>query len=267
LPYFYLRNLQGDVVGIADTSGTVVASYTYDAWGNILSTTGSNMTIANANPIRYRGYYWDAETGYYFLQTRYYSPEWRRFINSDCMFIAGDALTGSNMYGYCDGNPVMQCDPWGMAPDFGAYLDDPEFFTTLIGFYFDLYFNMLTFGLFVKKYDTADATAIAFREIALSQSNQAVEYSGIIYKVGGGYAYSKLIKGISGNSFVPPTELTPFVQYAAGIHSHPNGAIGFSNADINAAKVSGNVLYATSSAGVYAWDIGATTTRTVKTFK
>lgn len=114
-PYFYLRNLQGDVVGIADTSGTVIASYTYDAWGNILSATGSNMTIANANPIRYRGYYWDAETGYYFLQTRYYSPEWRRFINADCMFIAGDILTGSNMYTYCNGNPVMYWDPWGMA--------------------------------------------------------------------------------------------------------------------------------------------------------
>jgi len=58
------------------------------------------MVVANLNPIRYRGYYYDTETGYYFLQTRYYSPEWRRFINADVMFIAGDDLTGANMYAY-----------------------------------------------------------------------------------------------------------------------------------------------------------------------
>jgi len=67
-----------------------------------------NPHIAEINPIRYRGYYYDAETGWYFLQTRYYSPEWRRFINADVMFIAGDdLLSGSNMFAYCNGNPAM----------------------------------------------------------------------------------------------------------------------------------------------------------------
>jgi RHS repeat-associated protein len=85
--------------------------------------------IGALNPIRYRGYYYDTETGYYFLQTRYYSPQWRRFINADCMFIAGDALTGSNMYAYCNNNPVMYCDPSGMAP---FSINDPaEFFKWL----------------------------------------------------------------------------------------------------------------------------------------
>ena len=70
--------------------------------------------IGELNPIRYRGYYYDDETGYYFCQTRYYNPQWRRWINADALFIAGDALTGSNMYAYCDGNPVMLVDPSGM---------------------------------------------------------------------------------------------------------------------------------------------------------
>ena len=70
--------------------------------------------LAELNPIRYRGYYFDNETGYYFLQTRYYDPQWRRFINADSTFIAGDdMLNGSNMYAYCNGNPVMYTDPTG----------------------------------------------------------------------------------------------------------------------------------------------------------
>ena len=93
-----------------NTAGTIVASYTYDAWGNIISATGNMAAI---NPIRYRGYYWDSETGYYWLETRYYSPGWRRFINADSLFIAGDELTAANMYAYCDGNPVMYVDPSG----------------------------------------------------------------------------------------------------------------------------------------------------------
>ena len=74
--------------------------------------------IGELNPIRYRGYYWDEETGYYFCQTRYYSPEWRRFINADVLFVAGEnhdsALISSNMYAYCSNNPVMRIDPSGM---------------------------------------------------------------------------------------------------------------------------------------------------------
>lgn len=80
--------------------------------------------VAALNPIRYRGYYYDAETGYYFLNTRYYNPEWRRFLNADALFVAGsDAINGSNMYAYCNGNPVMLSDPSGMSP-IGDFLGD-----------------------------------------------------------------------------------------------------------------------------------------------
>ena len=87
--------------------------------GMIMMSSGApgfgELSIAELNPIRYRGYYFDAETGYYFCQTRYYSPEWKRFISADMFFIAGDdVLNGSNMYAYCNGNPVMFSDPSGM---------------------------------------------------------------------------------------------------------------------------------------------------------
>ena len=113
-PYYYLRNLPGDVVGIADKVGNLVGEYRYDAWGNLTYISGS---IALINPIRYRGYYADSITGWYWLNTRWYIPQWRRFVNADALFIAGDALSGGNMYAYCEGNPVMLCDPSGMAPD------------------------------------------------------------------------------------------------------------------------------------------------------
>ncbi|MDR1630581.1 MAG: DNRLRE domain-containing protein [Oscillospiraceae bacterium] len=118
--YYYLRNLQGDVTGIYDSSGNVVANYLYDTWGKVVSVTDANGNaitdsshIGNRNPIRYRGYYYDIETGYYYLQSRYYNLEWGRFLNTDALFIAGSSLTGSNMFAYCLNNPVMLLDPSG----------------------------------------------------------------------------------------------------------------------------------------------------------
>ncbi len=78
--YYYVLNLQGDVVKLVTASGDVVANYEYDAWGNILLQSGE---MASINPLRYRGYYYDTETGFYYLQSRYYDPVNRRFINAD----------------------------------------------------------------------------------------------------------------------------------------------------------------------------------------
>ena len=77
-----------------------------------LSATG---TYHVRNAFRYRSYVYDEETGFYFCNTRYYNPQWRRWLNADAMFIAGDALNASNMYAYYDGNPVMLVDPTGTA--------------------------------------------------------------------------------------------------------------------------------------------------------
>jgi RHS repeat-associated protein len=107
VPYFYLRNLQGDVVAIHDVSGNVVATYEYDALGNILTADG---VLALINPIRYRGYYHDSETGYYYCQSRYYNPEWCRWISADVLMDTGDGILGTNMYAYCYNNPISYID-------------------------------------------------------------------------------------------------------------------------------------------------------------
>ena len=113
--YFYLLNLQGDVIGIYDGSGNVVVRYTYDSWGKVISVTGSLAdTVGVKNPLRYRGYYYDVETKLYYLQSRYYDPETCRFINADSLLVAGDDyIQGVNMFAYCQNNPVMYSDPSG----------------------------------------------------------------------------------------------------------------------------------------------------------
>lgn len=81
--YLYVLNQQGDVIRIIDQSGTAVAEYSYDAWGNLLVDEEDLSDIGHVNPIRYRGYYYDTETGFYYLQSRYYDPSIGRFINAD----------------------------------------------------------------------------------------------------------------------------------------------------------------------------------------
>ena len=111
--YYYVLNAQGDVVRIVDSSRSVVASYTYDPWGKIISSSG---TLADINPLRYRGYYYDSETGFYYLQSRYYDPEIGRFINADS-YASTDAtgLLSTNMFAYCENDPVNKSDPSGEA--------------------------------------------------------------------------------------------------------------------------------------------------------
>ena len=109
--YYYVLNAQGDVVRIVNSSRSTVASYTYDPWGKIISSSG---TLADINPLRYRGYYYDSETGFYYLQSRYYDPEIGRFINADS-YASTDAtgLLSTNMFAYCENDPVNRSDPSG----------------------------------------------------------------------------------------------------------------------------------------------------------
>ena len=114
--YYYITNLQGDVIRIIDTAGATICTYTYDAWGRLLNS--STNQIFKANPIRYRGYYYDTESGLYYLGSRYYDPAVKRFINADGAAFAtinpyGDGLTDKNYFAYCNNNPVMQKDDDG----------------------------------------------------------------------------------------------------------------------------------------------------------
>jgi RHS repeat-associated protein len=115
-----------------DTSGKVVVKYVYDAWGSckVFDAQGNDITykendetravykneLGNLNPFRYRGYYYDVETGLYFLKTRYYDPEIGRFITiDDLQYLDPETINGLNLYAYCGNNPVMNVDPEGTA--------------------------------------------------------------------------------------------------------------------------------------------------------
>ena len=113
--YYYVLNLQGDVVKlihyIPGFEYESVATYEYDAWGNV----SSSGRLAEINPLRYRGYYYDNETGFYYLQSRYYDPANRRFINADNYQSTGQGFVGTNMFAYCNNSPVDLYDQSGNA--------------------------------------------------------------------------------------------------------------------------------------------------------
>lgn len=108
--YYYVTNLQGDVIRVVDASGNTVASYDYDPYGKVISATGS---LAGINPIRYRGYYYDTETGFYYLQSRYYDPVVGRFISADSYTSTAFEILANNMYAYCENNPIDSEDQNG----------------------------------------------------------------------------------------------------------------------------------------------------------
>ena len=116
--YYFEKNLQGDVIAVYNASGTKLAGYKYDAWGNCTTTyyNGGGSTGAQYNPFRYRGYYYDTGLEFYYLNSRYYDFRTGRFINADDHAVIGatpDALTDKNLYTYCDNNPVMRQDEDG----------------------------------------------------------------------------------------------------------------------------------------------------------
>ena len=97
--YAYLYNLQGDVIALIDSNGNRVVEYRYDAWSRILSKTGTMAnTLGTINPFRYRGYVYDGETGLYYLRSRYYNPEWARFLNADVLLDSQSSLLHNYMH-------------------------------------------------------------------------------------------------------------------------------------------------------------------------
>ena len=116
-PYYFLKNLQGDVIAIVDKTAQTVARYSYDAWG-VCTITQDSVGIAQRNPFRYRGYYYDAEIAKYYLQSRYYDAQTGRFVNGDEFHntLSSSAL-GTNLFSYCHNDGVDNCDENGKSPD------------------------------------------------------------------------------------------------------------------------------------------------------
>jgi len=120
--YTYETNAQGDIVGLLDSSNNEVLTYNYCpstcrsmCLGKLISIGGTlASTVGAENPMRYRGYYYDTETGLYYLQSRYYNPDWGRFISQDeAQYHEGMTGAAANLYAYGANNPVMMSDPTG----------------------------------------------------------------------------------------------------------------------------------------------------------
>ncbi len=133
--YHYVKNLQSDIVGILNGSHDVIARYDYGSWGKLIRIkdgSGNNVTnsathIGHINPVRYRSYYFDYETEWYYLKSRYYDPVSGRFINADGFVqTPTGSLNSTNIFAYCENNPVNSLDLPGNYYTFPDYLTDWE---------------------------------------------------------------------------------------------------------------------------------------------
>ena len=238
--YYFLTNARGDVELIYGGSGVVLARYTYDSWGNTISIKdgdGEEITdptnIALLNPIRYRGYYYDSETGLYYLQSRYYDPTTCRFVNADGYVSTGQGLLSSNMFAYCGNNPVNRSDTSGQ------FWITAVIVTAVVALCAVTLSGCSTEKTTPEPYNSPDEAAKAFSEEVYSASLYIRhEYSTEIY--------SRTINGKTTYNYNPPRSGTPHsvsvgrstpkgTKTVAYAHTHPNSN-SFSDADIRVAN-------------------------------
>ena len=162
--YYYVRNGLMTITGLVDANGASVVNYFYDSWGNMLNITGSlAASLGKDNPYRFKGYYYDEETGMYYLKSRYYQPEICRFISAD-VYIATELNTnGSNMYSYCKNNPVMLMDSDGsfaILAIAGAFLAEKGT-EMLVGAVVNVATTAIVAGILGEEYTLKDAAMAA----------------------------------------------------------------------------------------------------------
>ena len=202
--YYYIRNGQGDITGLFDSTGTQVVAYTYDSWGKLISTTGTlASTVGVKNPYRYRGYRYDTETGLYYLQSRYYNPEWGRFISSDTDIGNIYDPGALNLYAYCRNNSATRVDIAGNSDIAARIAFDtytPEQFAKAgeIMSYQSGVFEIGAVTKYITNRDTADLKSIAVGYL----SGKVVSGVSSIVSKGAGKAASTTAKtaGKSGSS-------------------------------------------------------------------
>ncbi len=137
IPYYFVKNLQGDVIAITDHNGQTVARYSYDAWGVPTVTCMSGCSIGNENPFRYRGYYYDTETSLYYLQSRYYDANTGRFVNGDRVeiIIQEETVLSVNMVIYCLNQPISRIDEFGTSSGYIDNQDNSSWKSVAVGFW------------------------------------------------------------------------------------------------------------------------------------
>jgi len=216
--YYYLLNLQGDIVGMTNASGTVIVRYTYDPWGKVTSVTNSSGAaitsathFANVNPLRYRGYVYDTETQLYYLQSRYYDPDTGRFINVDTYASTGQGILGHNMFAYCKNDPVAYFDSSGLFCLYVVQETDagglPKWFT--LGY--------------KSEVDAAVAFSSEFYSLC---SYTRLEFSAVITieSVCGQTRYFLENKKV-GSAHEVITGVSLYDNASAYVHTHPNGRV------------------------------------------
>ncbi len=144
--YYYGLNSRGDVIALYYNTGALYAKYTYDVYGKLLSITNSSGSPINTkyspaklNPLRYRGYVYDNETGFYYLQSRYYDPTTCRFVNGDGYCSTGQGFNGLNMFAYCNNNPVVYCDTTGTSQTYTVLTIEGKTYTGVPGYHLGCY--------------------------------------------------------------------------------------------------------------------------------
>ena len=129
--YYYMKNVQGDIIGIVDAEGVIQAVYTYEPFGKLFSIEtksgflryDGDWSVGGMNPIRYRGYYYDYDTKLYYLNSRYYDPYVGRFLNADSQVSGVDGdIRGYNLFSYCFNNPINLSDDSGSWPNWATKL-------------------------------------------------------------------------------------------------------------------------------------------------
>ena len=249
--YYYVLNLQGDVVALLDSSGTCVARYNYNAWGEILSVTNANGVaitssthIANLNPLRYRGYYYDTETGFYYLQSRYYDPVTHRFINADSITSTGQSFTGTNMFAYCLNNPVSRTDILGFYP--GDLFDSPDEAAEDFGNCYngDSINNSTEYGTYIYAIEKVEKKRIKIFGIVLFEWEVQNTY----------YTYCEPIKGNPKDITIPYQETVNGCSVVAVAHTHGSYSPEhldevFSGEDCYYSLTNQTVLYLVTPAG------------------
>ncbi len=185
--YHYVRDVTLNIFGLIDDSGNLVVRYTYDAWGNILSTTGTlASTLGVINPFRYKGYYYDSETGMYYCQTRYYVPQWCRWLSADSpKYLDVDSPEGINLFAYCANNPVKYSDRSGHMPEWAYWL---------IG-------GLIIVGALILTVATAGATAPILIGACLGAANGVV-FGGLEFNSGSfSWSWEGAAKGFGWGAF------------------------------------------------------------------